>query len=96
MRRVARVDGNQKKIAEIFRKAGASVACTHQLGHGFPDLVVGFNGRTILIEVKDGDKAPSARQLTEDERKFHSQWQGAIAVVAHESEVLDVLATLLE
>jgi len=41
-----------------------------------PDLLVGHRGHTFLIEVKDGAKSPSKRKLTEDQRDWHTAWQG--------------------
>jgi hypothetical protein len=36
---------------------------------------------TLLLEIKDGAKPPSARQLTDDERKWHAEWRGHADVV---------------
>jgi hypothetical protein len=30
----------------------------------------------VLLEVKDGKKSPSRRQLTDAEQKFHEDWPG--------------------
>lgn len=43
-----RVDRNQPEIVEALRKAGASVGHTHGVGQGFPDVVVGVNGLTLV------------------------------------------------
>lgn len=43
-----RVDRNQPEIVDALRKAGASVGHTHSLGHGFPDIVVGLQGLTLV------------------------------------------------
>lgn len=80
MRRIARTDANQKPIVEGLREIGASVAITSQLGTGFPDIVVGYKGRNYLIEIKDGDKPPSQRKLTEDEVDFENKWRGQYAI----------------
>jgi hypothetical protein len=87
MRRASRTDSNQAEIVEEFRRLGCSVAHTHQIGHGFPDIVVGKNRRTILIEIKDGSKPLSARCLTPDEINFHRAWQGEIDVVENVYDV---------
>lgn len=45
-------------------------------------MLVGFQGKTLLMEVKDGQKPPSARRLTEDQLKWHGAWRGGpLAVV---------------
>lgn len=87
-----RVDNNQKKLVEQIRRIpGTSVAHTHMIGEGFPDLVCGFRGRTFLLEVKDPAQPPSKRRLTEDEKKFHEEWTGQIDVVETIDDVLRIL-----
>jgi hypothetical protein len=47
---------------------------------------------TILMEVKDGDKVPSARKLTEAEQKFFDEWTGGMLVVVNSvGEALEIL-----
>lgn len=74
--RAAKVDRNQAEIVAALRKAGAKVYVSSSFGQGFPDLVVGYQGRFVLLEVKDGAKPPSARKLTADQVKFHAEWTG--------------------
>lgn len=74
--RAAKVDSNQKDIVAALRKCGAKVYVSSSFGKGFPDLVVGYQGRFVLLEVKDGDKPPSAQKLTKDQEKFHAEWTG--------------------
>ena len=88
MRRAARTDSNQTEIVKAFRTMGCSVHCTHMVGDGFTDLVVGFRGRNHLVEVKDGAKAPSQRKLTQDEAKFHREWRGRCDIVETINEVI--------
>lgn len=76
MRLIARIDDNQAEIVGVLREAGARVFCTHQLGQGFPDLLVGWQGVLMLLEIKDGDKPPSKRKLTPDEQAFFAAWAG--------------------
>jgi len=92
-RRAAKVDANQPEIVAALRRLGASVAHTHAVGQGFPDLVAGYAGRTVLIEVKDGSKPPSARKLTPDEAEFHDAWRGAPVVVV---ETVDHAVALIQ
>ena len=80
MRRATRLDANQAKIVAALRTIGASVHDTSAVGRGFPDLVVGFRGRTLLIECKDGAKRPSARKLTPEQVEFKVGWRGHWAV----------------
>ena len=68
MRRRGRVDENHTAIVDLLRGFGCSVVSTAGVGDGFPDVVVGFQGVTHLIEIKDGEKSPSRRKLTDDEK----------------------------
>jgi Holliday junction resolvase len=82
MRRAAKVDANQKDIVDALRKAGASVQSLAMIGKGVPDLLVGFQNQTLLMEIKDGNKTPSQRLLTEDQMKWLKHWKGgAVSVV---------------
>jgi len=74
-RRRGRVDDNQPDIVEGLRRCGCFVHSLADIGGGCPDLLVGFQRRTILLEVKDGRKPPSERQLTPDEKKWHRAWK---------------------
>lgn len=87
-RRAARKDANHNAIQDAFVRLGWSVADTSRLGDGFPDLVAAKHGETVLVEVKDGSKPPSARKLTDDEVKFKGRWQGWYAEVKNMDDVL--------
>lgn len=79
--RANRVDSNQRVIVRDLRKAGYAVRVTSTLGDGFPDLIVGAHGRNFLFEIKDPDKPPSERQLTDDQRLFFDDWRGQCDVI---------------
>jgi hypothetical protein len=86
-----RIDANQNEIVDALRKCGATVRVITQ-GDGIPDLLVGYNGFSILMEVKDGQKVPSARKLTEAEQDFFDKWTGGMLVVVNSvEEALDIL-----
>ena len=74
MRRDARRDANEREIIDALRKAGAYVKQIND--EGAFDLLCWHQGKTLLLEVKDGRKPPSARKLTEAEQKFHNEWPG--------------------
>jgi hypothetical protein len=76
MRRAAKVDDNQTAIVKALRAVGATAQSLAAIGCGCPDLLVGYRGGTYLLEVKDGRKPPSARQLTPDEQAWHAAWRG--------------------
>jgi hypothetical protein len=81
MRRAARVDSNPGDIIAALRRVGCTVLDMSRLGGGAPDIAIGYGGLTMLAEIKDGSKAPSARRLTEDEQKFHNTWTGGVRVI---------------
>ncbi len=91
MRRAARVDANQEQIVSALRACGAYVRIITQ-GEGIPDLLGAYRGHTLLVEVKDGRKPPSARKLTPAEEKFFMEWTGGLlAKVESVEEALDIL-----
>lgn len=76
MRLRGRTDLNQKAVVDALREAGATVWVTSGMGKGAPDLVVGYGCCNFLLEVKSLTGA-----LTEEEAKWHSDWQGKVYVV---------------
>jgi len=91
MRRAAKVDANQSEMVADLRACGVSVQPLHSVGGGVPDLLCGFRGRNVLIEVKDGSKPPSARKLTKDQVEWHGAWRGQVAVAKSTEEALAIL-----
>ena len=92
MRRAARRDDNEKEIVAALREAGAYVKAIND--EGLFDLLVSYRGHTLLIEVKDGAKPPSARRLTNAEAKFHNEWPGDnLHIVNSVEEALALLRT---
>ena len=47
-----KVDTNHANVRNALRKVGATVLDTASLGDGAPDLIVGWQRRTLAIEVK--------------------------------------------
>lgn len=87
MRTKGKVDNNQAHFVKLLRNIGASVAITSGLGGGFPDLVVGYKGKNIMIEVKMKNG-----KMTEDQIIFRSKWRGQYVVVRD----IEDLALVLE
>ena len=73
----AKVDSNQREITLKLRKLGVSVKPVHQV-KGFVDLALGYKGLNYLIELKDPNKPPSQKKLTDDEQKFQDGWLGSV------------------
>lgn len=96
MRRAAKIDANQPAIVAALRKAGATVQSLAAIGDGCPDLLVGYCGLTALLEVKDGSKPPSARQLTPDQQQWHQNWTGGILAIVPDIETALRVLKLME
>lgn len=95
MRVAAKIDANQEQVVLALRAVGASVQTLASVGKGVPDLLVGYQGKTLLLEVKDGRKPPSARKLTEDQLKWHGAWRGGpLAVVDGPDAALRMLGVM--
>jgi len=91
MRLRPRVDRNQAEIVDALRRVGCSVQSLAAVGSGCPDLLVGKAGINYLLEVKDHEKAPSARVLTRDQREWHASWNGWAFVVGSAAEALEIV-----
>ena len=81
MRRAGRTDANQNAVVAYLRNLGMSVCILSPMGKGIPDLLVGWRGLNVLLELKDGAKPPSAQELTADERDWHAKWAGQLDTV---------------
>jgi Holliday junction resolvase len=73
--RAHRRDLNQSAIVRALRDAGATVVITADVGGGFPDLVVGWRGKTYLVEVKN------LTQLSAKQLEFIERWRGGPIIV---------------
>ena len=95
MRRAARKDATQAEIVAAFRAGGASV-----WDIGLPvDLLVGRNGRTVLVECKTltGKRAPQPARYTALQREVMATWRGGtVAPVTDAESALRVLAMMGE
>lgn len=90
MRRAARRDANERRVIDALRTCGAYVKQIND--EGLADLLIFYRGHTLIFEVKDGDKPPSARALTPAEQKFHDEWPGTnLYIVTSEHDALDIL-----
>ena len=93
--RAAKIDANHEQVVSALRAAGASVQSLAGVGKGVPDLLVGFQGKTLLMEVKDGKKTPSERRVTEDQVRWHGAWRGGpLAVVDGVDAALRMLGVM--
>lgn len=82
------VDKNQPAIVAALREAGATVEQLHAVGHGCPDIVVGFRGVNYLMEIKN----PRGRmKLTTSQRAWHRIWRGQVIVVSTVADALHII-----
>jgi Holliday junction resolvase len=68
----ARIDTNHKEIVKALRELGATVVSLASMKHGCPDLLVGYAGETVLMEIKRDAKA----KFTSDQLEFLGKWKG--------------------
>jgi Holliday junction resolvase len=87
MRLRAKTDDNHAEIVKYLRAVGCSVLSLASMGKGCPDLLVGKYGHNFLMEIKGGNG-----KLTADEKKFHDNWRGRIAVVHTMEEAISIVA----
>jgi hypothetical protein len=92
---IRKVDDNQAEIVQALRDAGASVQPIHTIGRGCPDLLVAFRNCNYVFEVKDGRKPPSARVLTDDEVRWHREWNGPVEIVSSIDEALRAIGVIV-
>lgn len=93
MRRAARRDVNHGSIRDVFESLDCSVLDVAGIPCGF-DLIIGYKTQAIAVEVKDGEKPPSAQKLTPNEFSAHLNWRGPKAIVTSNDEAI-VVAKLL-
>ena len=75
--RAARVDSNQGKIDEAAEKVGCCIVRASKAPElGFDRLYI-RHGRVYIVEVKDGEKPPSKRQLTDNEKRTRADIEAA-------------------
>lgn len=84
-----RVDRNQAEIVKTARELGASVADIHEVGRGVPDLVIGYKGVNLLVEVKS-----DSGRLTPTQERFISQWMGRVYIVKSSDDLKKLLDDL--
>ena len=89
MRTAARKDANHVQIVELFKILGWSVLDIAQLKNCC-DIFVSKHNITIAIEIKDGEKPPSQRKLTDGELKFKNEWKGLYEIVICDDDVLNI------
>jgi len=89
-RNAARIDENQPEIVKALRVSGNAVEVIKMPS----DLLVARNGITVIVEVKNPEKEPSKRRLTDQERDFYDRWPGMYCVIETFDDVLELSKAL--
>ena len=71
-----RTDFNHAEIVKTLRQLGCSVFDSSRVAGGFPDLVVGRNQITCLVEIKSDKKA----KFTSAQEMFMMNWKGSAVI----------------
>lgn len=88
-RRAAKRDTAEPGIIAALKAVGATV---QQLSDsGVPDLLVGYQHKNYLMEVKTGNA-----DLTADEQKFLDRWNGNVWIVRNPETALSILGISAE
>ncbi len=86
----AKRDDNEERVVSWLRAHGCSVQ--RLSAPGVPDLLVGFRGANVLVEIKDGEKIQSRRHLTPEQERWHLAWRGQVAVAETPEEAMAIVA----
>lgn len=87
-----RVDANQSEIIKVFKQLGCSVFDCSRVAGGFPDLLVGRNQKTVLVEIKSSEKA----SYTPAQEMFMLNWRGSTVVRINDIDGAIRLVKLLD
>ena len=77
----AKRDATEPEIVKVLRSCGFSV----YLLDTPVDAIVGFRGRTWLVEIKSGSKG-YAKTLNKNQAEFVATWKGSPVVVLRDAQ----------
>ena len=87
----AKVDANHPQIVKELRKLKGVTVRSVATIKNFLDIVVGYDGKNYLFEIKDPDKPPSQRKLTEGEQKFFDEWTGQADLALTTQDIIEII-----
>lgn len=87
-----RIDSNHSEIVNVFRQMGCSVFDCSRVAGGFPDILIGRNKKTILVEIKSSEKA----SFTPAQQLFMLNWRGSTVVRINDIEGAIRLVKILD
>ena len=84
-----RVDANQPEIVKALCSVGCSVLDLSAVGKGAPDILVSFQDKLYLMEIKN---PATGGKLNKRQQAWHRDWNGKVAVVYNERDALSVIS----
>lgn len=88
-----RRDANHFEIIKQFQQLGCTVIDVSQTPCGF-DILVGYGGLTMPVEIKTGKQKDAAKKLTDNEKRVHERWTGGARLVTGPEAVAETVNTL--
>lgn len=85
------VDANQPEIVAALRATGAAVQHLHEIGRGCPDILVGFQSKNYLFEIKN---PAQLWKFTSSEEAWFAQWRGQVNIIETAEEALQIMGAL--
>ena len=86
----SKVDLNQPQIIRDLRKLGACVTVISSLGKGVPDLLVSYQDKWWLFELKNPDKPKSKQRLTQDEQRWVNKQKAPVYIIRDIGEAITI------
>lgn len=81
-------DANQNEIVAALEDMGCSVIDASAIGSGFPDLIIGYNQRTLLFEIKN---LKAKGKLNSRQKRFFDAWTGQADVIYTPEQAVDLV-----
>jgi hypothetical protein len=96
VRRRGKPDANQAAIIEALRGIPeCSVLVLSAVGRGCPDLLVGYRGANLLVEIKNPAHDKVGGQAMDETRarqqKFRDGWKGAVIRATGLKEIITAM-----
>lgn len=86
-----RVDKNQASIVADLRAYGAAVLDLHTVGKGCPDILVYYENKYFLFEIKS-----EHGKLTPSEEQFQRSWPGPVYTIRSSMDAIETIREFLE
>ncbi len=87
----AKVDANHPQIVKELRKLKGVTVRSVATIKNFLDIIVGYDGKNYLFEIKDPSKPLSQRKLTEGEQKFMDEWTGQADLALTSQDIIEII-----